>query len=256
MEKIGLVPAAGKATRMPALPCSKEILPVAFTAESCREKMGPVSQNLLACFRAAECKQVYWVLNPYKLDIASYYSRTHPGLDLAYLVIEKSAGVPYSIDFAYGFTRGKRVMMGFGDIWLGPPDVFRQVEKGLDAAGADLALGLFPVENEKIKKRSDMVAITADGRITGIQVKPPRSDLKYSWALAVWQPRFTDFIHALVKEHRPQRSELHLGHLFQKALEKGLRLAGTCFDGHRFIDIGTPESWCAFNRSQNLARQG
>ncbi len=254
MEKIGLVPAAGRAARMQVLPCSKEILPVPFTAAGDHGKISAVAENLLARLRFAQCNLIYWVLNPNKLDIASYFSRKKPELALAYLVIEQSPAVPYTIDFAYPFTRGKRVMMGFADICTGPMDVFQKVERTLETTGADLALGLFPIKEAKTKKRSDMVELSAAGRVTSIQVKPEKSDLQYSWAMAIWQPRFTEFLHHVLKDRNPAGPELHLGDLFQQAISSGLTLAGHCFDGHTFIDIGTPESWSEILRSENIVK--
>ena len=251
MEKIGLIPAAGNASRMQPLPCSKEILPLPPEQKGTGGQIAVVSENLLLRLINAGCGHVFWVLQPSKLDIITYYSKkVYQQPAMAYMVIDDSEGVPFTLDFAYPFVRDKIVMMGFGDICLGPLDAFNQAERTLHKTGADVALGLFPIHDPDTRQRSDMVEITSGQKISKIQVKPSKTDLSLSWALAVWRPSFTDFMHRKLqrlpkKDGSVSRAEIHLGNIFQQAIEDGLTLVGHSFDHDTFLDLGTPESWYA-----------
>ena len=74
-EIVGIIPAAGKATRVSPLPCSKEIFPIGFSnmedAQVIRPK--PVGQYLLEHFRRAGAKRAYIVLRKGKWDIPEYF---------------------------------------------------------------------------------------------------------------------------------------------------------------------------------------
>ena len=41
----------------------------------------------------------------------------------------------------------------------------------------------------------DMVELNTDGTIAGIRIKPPQTNLKWTWILAVWNGAFTRFMH-------------------------------------------------------------
>ena len=76
-------------------------------------------------------------------------------------------------------------------------------------------------------------------------MRPSESPLRYSWAIALWNPNFTQFLHEYVKVARftPERnSELSAGHAIQAAIRNGLRVAGLILNDEKpYLDIGTPE---------------
>ena len=62
-EIVGIVPAAGRATRIAPLPCSKELYPIGFITndddQGVRPK--PVGQFLLEHFRRAGARRVFMI---------------------------------------------------------------------------------------------------------------------------------------------------------------------------------------------------
>jgi glucose-1-phosphate thymidylyltransferase len=86
-----------------------------------------------------------------------------------------------------------------------------------------------------------------------IVIKPQQTRLKYAWIIAVWTPRFTQFMHDYLKtrleeiekmgfESREENPpELFIGEVVQKAIEEGLMVEGVKFPEHGFQDIGSPE---------------
>ena len=119
-EVVGLVPAAGRATRF--LPCSKELYPIGFRpvdgGRSVRAKAachGLPPQAILGIAKA------YIVLGKNKWDIPNYFGNgLMLDVNLAYLTLSASSGAPYTLDEAYPFVRHSVIAFGFPDIVLEP----------------------------------------------------------------------------------------------------------------------------------------
>jgi len=64
-EVVAVIPAAGMATRLAPLPCSKELIPIGFGAIGQEKKFRPkvVSHYLLEMFKLARIKKAYIVLH-------------------------------------------------------------------------------------------------------------------------------------------------------------------------------------------------
>lgn len=242
---VGLVPAAGRGHRLGRLPLSKELWPLGL-----RETGGArvASHELLDAFAAAGIERAYLVLRREKMDVPAYLGRDGgSGVSLAYVVLEESASVPESLDAAFPFVRQATIALGFPDVLFTPRDAYARLLDRYWQTGADLVLGLFPTPPER-RSSTDMVRLAADGRVTGIEVRPPASELEYNWLLAVWGPPFTALLHEHVAAGRqdtersrpgPSRPEPHLGDLFRHALGS-LRVVGVPFPEGSFRDLGTP----------------
>lgn len=255
-QVIGLVPAAGAATRMGVLPCSKEVLPIGFArfGDADREVRPTVAcEPLLEAFRQAGIATAYVILRPGKWDIPAYLGdgRRH-GIDLAYLTVGVSHGVPFTLDQARPFVRGHRIALGFPDILFEPKDALARLDRRQRETGADVVLGLFPADEPQ---RMDMVASGVDGRVHRVLVKPATTTLSESWILALWTDRFSEFMHGrlLAWLQRPGTAdgrsraggsspELHLGHVFAAALDAGLHVDSLRFPRGSCVDIGTVAS--------------
>ena len=90
-EIVGLVPAAGKATRLGQLPCSKELYPYGFHYAGRDKKLSPkvVGHFLLEKMRLANIKKVYIILREGKWDIPKYFGDGKElDMHLAYLMRE------------------------------------------------------------------------------------------------------------------------------------------------------------------------
>lgn len=244
MELIGLIPAGGSAKRMGKLACSKEIFPVGFEGDG-RPKA--ISEHLLEKYRAANCDKVFFILREGKWDIPTYFGDGQDmGMDFGYLMLRHLYGVPYTIDQAYPFVKDARVMLGFPDMLYDPGDVFAQLVAFQESSKADLVLGLYEVENEYEASKSDMVAWDeASGEIVDIQIKPKKTDRRFSWINLVWGPRFTDFLHQYIakdlsiRTQNPELPEIHFSEILLAAKEKGLSMKVKPFRDFQFLDVGT-----------------
>jgi glucose-1-phosphate thymidylyltransferase len=247
LEVIGLIPAAGQASRLAPLPMSKELYPLGFRAiadGSLRPKV--VSHYLLDNLRRGGIRKVYFLLRPGKWDIPAYYgSGDRFALDLGYLVVNRLDGIQHSINQAYPFVREAIVAVGYPDMLLQPETTYESLLRRLYDGRADVVIGAVPFSNPT---KGGMV--TFDGqdnnRVSHIVDKPSQSDAKYSWCSAVWKPTFSDFLHRHLAELDQQSPEIAaqekpLGDMIQLASNHGLRVEVELFEQGHFLDVGTPE---------------
>lgn len=256
-DLVGLVPAAGRATRIQPLPCSKEIYPVGFQNAELPEgttvkRPMVVSQHLFESMRMAGVRKAYVILRRGKWDIIDFYgSGRMVGMDLAYVITEVPYGAPFSIRQAFEFVSHATIVFGFPDILFHPVGAFTQLLNRLKEKKNDLVLGLFPAINPR---KMDMVEINHIGRPQNIHIKPEHSDLTYTWILAVWSPAFTRFMNDFLNQVEPEvhqsytqsnsggwQQEYYFGHVIQAALETEMAVESVIFKTGYYTDIGTPE---------------
>ncbi len=264
-ERVGVVPAAGRGTRLGSLPFSKEIFPVAWAVDGDGSPRPRVAAEwLLRGFAAAGARRAHVVLRDGKWDIPGCLGDGERfGLSLAYLLMRWPHGQPFTLDAAYPFLGEATVLFGFPDILFRPEGALDVLASRVEETGADVALGLFPAHRPW---KMDMVETDGAGRVRDIRIKPRETALTETWILAAWAPSFTRFLHAFVEERltgavRTDRldgmegrrdeiprgsvdgggAELYLGDVFRAAMEAGLAVEGVSFPEGDYIDIGTPD---------------
>ncbi len=255
---IGLLPAAGLGTRIAPLPMSKELFPLGFRDVKGKGGLRPkvACHYLLEKMRLARASEAFLILRPGKWDIPEFLGDgADLGLRLAYLTVHVPFGVPFSLNQAYPFVREATVMMGFPDILFEPENAFQQLLQRLDQGDADVVLGLFPTDQPG--KVGVVEFDETTGQVSGIYEKSSFTHLPYMWAIAVWQPTFTEFLHQVVTERQqqligkqppqclqqmPAYRELPIGDVIQQGIEAGLRVKAEPFARGKYLDIGTPEN--------------
>ncbi|MDQ4145913.1 MAG: NTP transferase domain-containing protein [Actinomycetota bacterium] len=209
---VGVVPAAGYATRLQPMSGSKEVYPIAGK---------PVMDYLVEKMTAAGCSDIRVVTRPERTDVVSHATATGLRVVEAY---------PRSVSESLlhgltGIDDTAVVIFGFPDTIWEPPDGFLRLTAALRAP-YDVALGVF---TGREPERSDVVVLDASGRVTEIQVKPrrPRSNLIWGCCAArAWVLR------AMQGIDEP-------GDYFNSMCQAG-RIAGV-YLSDEFIDIGTRE---------------
>lgn len=267
-ELIGLIPAGGRATRLAPLPCSKELYPIGFRRVDQSGTLRPkvVCHYLLEKMRLAGTSKAYIILRNGKWDIPAYL-RDGRMLDmhLGYLMMNLAFGVPYTLDQAYSFVQDAIVTFGFPDIIFQPDDAFVQLLTRQEASNADIVLGLFQAQQPN---KMDMVELDGDGNITQIVIKPHETDLRYTWIIAVWTPRFSHFMHEhlLAKGKNScgidvptkvgEQQELFLGDIIEAAIQNRIKIDTVLFSEGSYLDIGTPEDMVKAIESANSVPRG
>lgn len=255
-EIVAVIPAAGTAARLAPLPFSKELIPIGFRTpgQDNKQRTKVVSHCLLGMLNQAGIKKAYIVLQSKKLDIPAYFgSGQTVDMDLAYLFVDSSTAVPYTLDRAYSFVQNNLVALGFPDVVLHPEDSFEHLLAKQRQTEADIVLGLYPTDQPH---KMDVIDFDDKGCLRRILPKPSaltNKEMNYAWLTAIWTPVFSRYLHVSVLEHKKKyvdvslesdkknKQELFLGDVFQAAIEDKLNIETVLFPDGNCLDIGTPE---------------
>lgn len=236
---VGLVPAAGRAARLGRLPCSKEILPLRAPAGG-DGRVRVACDRLLEGLRAAGARRACVVVGADKLDIPAYLGDgSSVGLELAYVVVESSPSTVATVDRAFAWVQDDVVAFGFPDIVFEPVEALAALVRRQGETGAAVVLGLFPATRPE---RVDMVEADETGRVLRIVIKPPETELRLAWIVAVWSPEFTRFLHTrAAAQAEADGPELYVGDVIQEAIEARFDVRAVAFPDGAFVDLGTAE---------------
>jgi glucose-1-phosphate thymidylyltransferase len=243
-EVIGVIPAAGRATRISPLPLSKEIFPVGFQKDNKGKITGPkvVCSYLLEKMRAAGVNNIYIILRKGKWDIPDYLGNGGEyNINIAYLIQGLPYGEPYTIDQAYTFVKEAMIAFGYPDVLFEPDDAFTKLLSQLRKSEADVILGVFPTDRPQ---KVDMIDIDDEGNVREIVIKPQQTNLRYSWGIAVWNPAFTNFMHKYLPnkiDSLEKQQEISMGDVIQAAIYEGMRIKGLQVSDRPLLDIGTSD---------------
>lgn len=241
---VGIIPAAGNASRLSPIPCSKEIFPVGFESDTGEQQIKVAASYLLESFSEAGTDQIYMITQKGKWDILQYLGTgLQPEYSLSYIVTDPTPGTHYTIDLAHRFVKDKMVLLGFPDILIKPRNAFISLLDKQKQTEADVVLGLFKATNHR---KADMVDFDDKGRISNIIIKPDQTNLVYTWTIAVWTPAFSNYLHNIVTGSGKDKSsisgqneEVFIGDVIQDAIKQGMNVQSVLFPDGKFLDIGT-----------------
>src|SRR5688572_12967726 len=175
--------------------------------------------------QVAGIQKAYFVLRSGKWDIPNYFgSGSMVNMNLAYLTLDSSWGVPCTLDHAYPFVRHATVAFGFPDILFSSRDAFLTLLNLQEETKADVVLGLCPKRKDA---KTDAVVINDGGVVQDLIVGTMFDEHRYSWAIAVWNSVFTEFLHKYVERHGSADGngpELSAGHAIKSALDSNMRV--------------------------------
>ena len=242
-EFVGVLPAAGRGSRLAPLRYPKELLPISYEpagGDGTGVRARAVAEYALASIAAADAERVILVVAPWKMDVLNYFGDgSHVGMQIGYLWQEEARGLPYALDLARSWTRGDHVVFAMPDTITAPGDALAVLRSRYLDAAADLALAVFPAaEPERLGP------VVLDGeRVVMVLDKPPNPPVANTWGAAIWSDAFADLLHeelaALASGGAPGDAEPVIGHFFDLAVSRGLNVIGVSFPGGSFEDAGT-----------------
>lgn len=240
---VGLIPAAGKGTRLYPFPCPKELFPIGYQDiqinGSTMKRPKVISQYLIENIILAGAQRIFIILGEDKHDIMRYYGDgSRFGVDFAYLYQEQLHGMPFALNLANPWMNDAIVLFGMPDTIIEPKDTFKKLLAFHKSSSSDLTLGLFSTENSS---KFGMVDIDDENNIRSIIDKPKQTTFKYMWGCGCWSQSFTSLMHDFLTTNPFSGREIVLGDLFMLAVEVGLKVTGLIFENGKYIDIGTVE---------------
>lgn len=238
-DLVGVLPAAGRGTRLAPLRYPKELLPIVYEpapGDDGSVRPRAVAEYALDAIATAGAVRTVLVVAPWKLDVVNYFGDGHHvGIDIGYVYQEEARGLPYAIDLARPWTRGHDVAFAMPDTIITPSDALRRLRAHYLHTDADLALAVFPTPDAH---RLGPVVLR-DGRVEAVVDKPADPPAMNTWGAAVWGDTFADLLHDGLARVPAGGGEPALGAFFDQAVRQGLRVVALEFADGSFEDAGT-----------------
>jgi len=235
-DYVGVIPAAGLASRLGPLGYPKELLPITYVAgEGGHLRPMPVIEASFRQLSEAGVHRALVITSDRKPELIQYLGNGGGiGLDLAFLQQARADGLAAAVALALPWTRGANACLLLPDTIVRPQNALNEARAVFESAKADLVLGVLPTDKPK---ELGPVRFDPQMRVVEVQDKPLQTDLSNSWAMAVWGPKFADLLAGAVK----QNPALALGSVFQQAVDTGLNVRAVWFADGAFYDVGTPK---------------
>ena len=227
----GIIPAAGKGSRIQPLAFSKELLPMG-TYEGEVRRPRAVSDFLMERFTIAGATRICFVISADKSDILEYYGGSAWSASICYTVQPQPAGLCDAI------FRVLPVIVPDQPVLVGLPDTIWFPDDGLAALPDDrFSFLLFPVKEPQF---FDSVECDEQGRVQRIRVKDPEAQSDWIWGAFKLPGRTLQALFDLWVERG--RSDEYLGTLVNAWLERGGEAWGVPA-GVSYYDVGTMDGY-------------
>jgi len=236
----GIVPAAGRGSRIQPLAFSKELLPVGSRMVEGSARPKAVAEYLVERMIAAGVEQICIVISAEKTDIVRYFAEHDYAAQIFYAVQEKPLGLCDALFRAEAFARHHdRVLIGLPDtIWF-PENAYRTVLAPDSFQNADANLLLFPVTNPSA---FDAVVCDHLGYVQCVEVKKPQPHSHWVWgAVTTTGSAFRELKMLWESRHR---ADEYLGDLLNAYIAAGHIVRGSAA-GELYMDVGTLDGYRA-----------
>ena len=224
----GIVPAAGRGSRIQPLAFSKELLPVGSRLEGGVERPCAVSEYLVERMILGGADKICFVIAPGKSDILAYYGDGFAEVAVAYMVQPRPLGLCDAIFRAAPLVGDDEpVIVGLPDtVWF-PDDALRRLPNDR------LSFLLFPVERPEA---FDAVVLDELSRVIEIQVKRPDARSSWIWGAFKMPAAVLHELAALWRER--DCADEYIGTLVNAWLARGGEAVGVKA-GEAYVDVGT-----------------
>lgn len=230
----GVIPAAGRGTRIQPLAFSKELLPVGSRLQDGVERPCAVSEYLVERMIRGGATKICFVISPGKSDIMEYFGASYGDVPFAYIVQQRPFGLCDAIFAAHPLIGDQEdVCVGLPDtIWF-PAEALAGLPRGM------LAFLLFPVERPEF---FDATVLNADGSVREIQVKQTNAASHWVWGAFTMPGCVFHALRALWIAREKQ--DEYVGTLVNAYLAAGGTARGLKA-GAAYVDVGTVHGYRA-----------
>ncbi|WP_336488767.1 nucleotidyltransferase family protein [Methylobacterium nigriterrae] len=230
----GIVPAAGRGSRIQPLAFSKELLPVGSRLRDGSPCPCAVSEYLVERMLRAGATRICFVISPGKSDIVEYYGAGYGCVPIAYVVQPRPVGLCDAV------FRALPLIAPDEPVIVGLPDTIWFPEEALRTLPDDaLSFLLFPVDQPE---RFDAVVLDAEDRVVEIQVKRRDATSRWIWGAFKMPGRILGALHASWRSR--DCADEYIGTLVNAYLAEGGRALGIRA-GRSYVDVGTLDGYRA-----------
>lgn len=251
MVKKAIVLAAGKGTRL--MP-----LTLAVPKEMIRVGMKPVIEHAIEVLKAGGVREILVIVGRKKEAILDYLgSGERLGVEILYKIQEEPRGTAHAVYQGKSFIGNEDFAVIYGDNYLKPYDIMKEIIKFHQGKKADVTLVLHPVRDPR---RFGIVKIDANNKVKGVIEKPTFGEAEsykigneyFGIAgLLVLKPRIFEYI----EKTRPgKEGEMWLTDSIELMRKNGHPVFAYLFKGTRY-DIGTFDSLREADRLELMIEQ-
>jgi glucose-1-phosphate thymidylyltransferase len=234
MTMWGIIPAAGRGSRIQPLAFSKELLPVGSRVLNDTQRPCAVSEYLVERLILGGADRICFVIGAGKSDILEYFGGQFGPAALAYVVQPAPAGLCDAIFRAHPLIAHEETVA------VGLPDTVWFPESALaELPDDELCFLLFPVDHPE---RFDVVILDQDDRVLEIRVKQVNPGSHWIWGAFKMPGSVFHALHALWRERECQ--DEYMGTLINAYLAQGGRARGIKA-GEAYVDVGTLDGYRA-----------
>jgi glucose-1-phosphate thymidylyltransferase len=233
----GIVPAAGRGSRIQPLAFSKELLPVGSRTSAGIERPCAVSEYLLERMILGGTDKICFVIAPGKSDIMEYFGAAYSSAPIAYVLQPQPSGLCDAVFRAESVVaRDEHVIVGLPDtIWF-PETALAELPDNV------LSFLLFQVERPEF---FDAVVLGGLDEVRKIQVKQPRPASNWIWGAFKMSGGIFESLRALWIAR--DRQDEYFGTLVNAYLAAGGKAVGVKA-GQAYVDVGTLHGYRAAMR--------
>lgn len=225
---LGIVPAAGRGSRIQPLGFSKELLPVGSRMDGQTERPCAVSEYLVRRMVRNGVDRICFVIGSGKSDILEYYAA---GYETAAAVF---VAQPSPVGLCDAIFRAAPLVAPDETVLVGLPDTIWFPEDGFCRLADDrLSFLLFPVDRPEF---FDAVVLTQDDRVEEIQVK--QSDARTNWVWGAFKMPGHIFHRLAALWRERDCCDEYFGTLINAYLAAGGEAYGVRA-GTAYVDVGT-----------------
>lgn len=227
----GVVPAAGRGSRIQPLAFSKELLPVGSRTDNGIDRPCAVAEYLVERLILGGADKICFIISPGKSDILEYFGDSYGSAQLAYVVQPQALGLCDAV------FRASTVIGTQEDILVGLPDTvwFPRTALG-DLPDVALSFLLFPVEHPEY---FDAVVLEGE-EVREIQVKKP--DAQSNWIWGAFRMSCAGFRNLQSLWEMRGRQDEYFGTLVNSYLAAGGHAVGIRA-GESYVDVGTIDGY-------------
>lgn len=210
---IGILPAAGTASRMHGLP--KYLLPIPDDEYLLNRHIGMMRREGASIHIGTNPRNDYWLRDFIGGNV--YLARSYATMTQTVMSVME-----------HQEDANANVLFGMPDTYIEDNECYTKLADAL--TDCDVAVAVFETRPEQ-RGKLGMCQLKA-GYIVGIQDKPLNTSLIYAWGAIAWKPTFWDYL---------QPEMLHVGYGLQCALDD-LNVRAVMMDGG-YWDCGTPTEY-------------
>ena len=228
MKKVGLIPAAGKGSRL-GLPFSKELYPIPF-----KSMYYPVILNNILALKSINITEIVIIISPDKHDIMKYLGNGSSwDVTINYVIQEKAVSLPDALSKGNNIILDKEVYFLMADTVIEPNNFLIEFYERINS-DYEISLGCFYTDNPGKFATLEMV----NGVVNFCEEKNPESKSNIMWGFWRWNPSFTKKLIEASKSHTLVAGEQTMSEIISEEIKLGM-VEGILLNNYKYWDLGT-----------------